>query len=95
MSGRKLTIPEHAKIIIALHFYAEMGFRNVEPQDRLTAEYHALAREMAEGYLFVVDGECDADWLDGLMRRVHASPDQFNNDPNFMALRVDDTELFV
>ena len=53
MPGKRLSVSEHAAVVLAVR-----KTNNVQ-----------LARRLAEGYLFFVDTDEEAAWLDGVMRR--------------------------
>jgi hypothetical protein len=78
MSGRKLTTPEQAKIIVALHFIGD------KDRQGTGEDYHALAREVAQSHVFVVDGDEDAVWLENLMTTAARIPEDFSS------IRVDE-----
>lgn len=53
MPGKRLSISEHAAVVLAVRKTNNVPF----------------ARRLSEGYLFFVDTDEEADWLDKLMRR--------------------------
>lgn len=65
MSGRQLLTAEQAKIVIALHHYGDTAF----PINGEGELYHALARELVQGWVFVVDTADDTNWLSKIMVR--------------------------